>query len=313
MLGPLDVFIVGPTASGKSQRAIEWACEMNFEIVNCDSLQFYKDLQKGTAYPTSSDFAAVKHHLFGVASLGTQMTAGEFVRRFKDLRNQFKDQKFLCVGGSGFYIKALETGLYDLTVSHKKPSKYNASLAKEMSLKQKYELLKDIDPKILDTIHPHDDYRLSRALEIFFTSGILPSTLKAQGEGSISNSSHPKLGLYLSREELKKRVSNRVKDMIQGGLIEEVQSLLQKMKEKNMSLSWKPLQSVGYKEVLLFLNGSLSKEELESFIVQSTLQLAKRQMTWFRSDKKVLWFHASKEIKKARLWLKDYLKSQTLC
>ena len=338
MIGSSDIFIVGPTASGKSQRAIEWASEWGFEIVNCDSLQFYKDLKKGTAYPTLSDFEVVKHHLFGVVSLGTRFTAGEFVRSFKDLRQEFKDQKFLCVGGSGFYIKALETGLYDLTPSSSVPKDFHSSLLhssllhnslssevqpstqeseskvqnrdfriEEMSRSEKYDVLKEVDPEILKTIHPHDDYRLGRALEIFFTSGIQPSVLKSKGGIYGLQPPRPKLGLYLSREELKRRISTRVDQMIRGGLIEEVEALLQKLKEKNLSLAWKPLQSVGYKQTLMFLNGDLSREELKSTIIQSTLHLAKRQMTWFRSDKSVLWFHALKEVEKARLWLKNYL------
>ena len=347
MIGSSDIFIVGPTASGKSQRAIEWASEWAsewaIEIVNCDSLQFYKDLKKGTAYPTLSDFKAVKHHLFGVVSLGTRFTAGEFVRSFKDLRQEFKDQKFLCVGGSGFYIKALETGLYDLTPSSSVPKDFHSSLfhsslphssllhnslssevqpstqeseskvqnrdfrIEEMSRSEKYDVLKEVDPEILKTIHPHDDYRLGRALEMFFTSGIQPSVLKSKGGIYSLQPPRPKLGLYLSREELKRRISTRVDQMIRGGLIEEVEAILQKLKEKNLSLAWKPLQSVGYKQTLMFLNGDLSREELKSTIIQSTLHLAKRQMTWFRSDKSVLWFHALKEVEKARLWLKNYL------
>lgn len=295
VLNPQDLFIVGPTAAGKSNFALKVCEQLNYSIVNCDSLQFYSDLKIGTASPSNEDFLKSPHYLFGIAKSGEVFTAGEFIRHFEALRKNVKSKSngFLIVGGSGFYIQALETGMLEIETLTDE-MKHKVSFLNTWSLDEKIKTLKEVDPESLNYIHIHDEYRIHRALEVYFSQGKKMSDVKRNP----SLSSHPKVGLYLHREELLSRVKLRVDHMLQSGLIDEVQSLI----DQGLS-EWKPLQSVGYKEVLLFLNQKISFEEMKSLIQKNTMNLAKRQMTWFRSDPSVVWFHSETEHTKAMDWV----------
>lgn len=301
LLNPEDLFIVGPTASGKSNLALELAENLNCPIVNCDSLQFFKTLRIGTAYPSDDDFKRAEHLLFGIADAGAFFSAGEFIREFQNLRlkPERQSQSFLITGGSGFYIKALETGMEDVQALTPE-MKHKISFLSELTDEEKVNKLKEVDPDALIQIHPNDHYRIHRALEIYFSEGLKTSELKSSSE-SKQNRSHTKLGLFLEKSELFKRVQKRVQTMLDAGLLDEVQFHL------NLGLQdWKPLQSVGYKEAQMFLAGHITKPELKEQIINNTMYLAKRQMTWFRADPKVSWFHAEKELDKAKLWAIDH-------
>ncbi len=292
-----DLFIVGPTGCGKSDLSLTLAHKLQCPIVNCDSLQFFSDLKIGTAYPSDDDFSKATHLLYGVAMAGTAFTAGEFVRQFEILRQHdlYKNQMFLIVGGSGFYIQALETGMEEIETLTPE-MKHKISFLNQLSLKEKIQKLKDVDPESLKNIHIHDEYRIHRALDVFFSQDKKMSEVKKKS----ATSRHAKLGLYLDRDELLKKISDRVDRMLNLGLIEEVQGLI----KKGLS-DWKPLQSVGYKEVQMYLEDQISKDQMTSMIIKNTMHLAKRQMTWFRADPKVVWFHAEKEKSKALSWVID--------
>lgn len=303
LLRPHDLFIVGPTASGKSSLALELAQEFKSAIVNCDSLQFFKSLKIGTAYPADEDFLKAEHLLFGVADAGQFFSAGEFIRAFENLRltPARQTQSFLITGGSGFYIKALETGMEDVATLTEE-MKHKISFLDDLSDEEKVKRLMEVDPLALNYIHTNDLYRIQRALEIFYSQGLKTSELKT-GKTEIESSSFPKLGLYLERHELLARVKIRTEKMLSAGLIDEVKAHLDSgLKD------WKPLQSVGYKETQAFISGQMTKAELMDQIVTNTMYLAKRQMTWFRADRKVSWFHSEKELGKAKLWAKDMIR-----
>lgn len=295
---PKDLFVVGTTASGKSAFSIEISKELNIPIVNCDSLQFYKDLKIGTAYPSEQDFKTAPHYLFGMASKGETLTAGQFVRAFVQLRKKNPDQNFLMTGGSGFYIRALETGMFPIE-SLDDEMKHNVSFLDGLTKEDRVLALKKIDPEYLKKVTENDDYRITRALEVFYSQNLKMSELKEQANPY----RHPKIGLYLERDELLDRVSVRAKSMLQQGLVDEVKELL-----KTTDPHWKPLQSVGYKESLEFINGQITKVEMLDLIIKNTMNLAKRQMTWFRADKSISWFHSKNDFLKAKIWTMDYLK-----
>lgn len=300
LLRPQDLFIVGPTASGKSQFAINIASKLNLPIVNSDSLQFFSSLKIGTAYPSPKDFNKAEHLLFGVAQAGEFFSAGEFIRRFEVLKDKPENlnRNFLIVGGSGFYIKALETGMEEIEVLDEE-MKHKISFLKSLSPEEQFERLKEVDPKSLEMIHINDHYRVQRALEVFYSQGVKMSEVMEQSRKK--EIGHAKLGLYLERDQLLKRVHLRVEGMMSQGLVDEVQGLVaQGLKD------WKPLQSVGYKEVLLFLEQQVSLDEMKALIVKNTMLLAKKQMTWFRADPKVVWFQALDELDKAENWAEDW-------
>lgn len=303
LLSPQDLFIVGPTASGKSNLALELAESLNCPIVNCDSQQFFKSLKIGTAYPSDDDFKRAEHILFGIAEAGSFFSAGEFIREFQNLRLKLErqDQSFLITGGSGFYIKALETGMEDVKALTPE-MKHKISFLVELTDEEKVNKLKEVDPDAFKFIHTNDHYRIHRALEIYFSEGLKTSDLKSISQDKQAKS-HIKLGLFLEKSELLTRVKMRVQKMLDSGLLDEVKFHL------DLGLQdWKPLQSVGYKEAQMFLAGHISKPELKEQIINNTMYLAKRQMTWFRADPKVSWFHAEKELDKAKLWAIDHQK-----
>lgn len=294
LLSPKDLFIVGPTASGKSKFAIELAKSLDLSLVNCDSLQFFSDLKIGTAYPSDEDILEVPHLLYGIVKAGDSFTAGDFIRQFEVLRKNpdYKIKNFLIVGGSGFYIQALETGMEEIETLTEE-MKHKISFLNELTLEEKIKKLNEVDPESLNHIHVNDEYRIHRALEVFFSQGKKISEVKRRSD----HNRHQKLGLYLDRDELLKRVTSRIDDMLKQGLIDEVQGLV------NKGLSgWKPLQSVGYKEVLMFLNNEISHEQMKYLIAKNTMNLVKRQMTWFRSDSSVVWFHTNNDKQKALDW-----------
>lgn len=316
-------FIVGPTASGKSDVALELAQRFSGMIINCDSLQFFKDLRVGTAYPSDADMQKVPHRLFGICGLGEDFTAGEFVRRY----HQFEDElllnpkpqplsparPLLIVGGSGFYVRALETGMFPVA-----QDSMNADLPREhesWSKEKKIEFLMQHDPQYLQKVGPNDIYRIDRAIQLYLAEGKTMTQfheqmqeLKDENMDLDAPNFAFKLGVYVERDELLQRVQRRTQNMLKAGLIEEVQTLLH---QHQVSLDWKPLQSVGYKETIEYLQGHEGVKtlaELEELIIKNTMNLAKRQMTWFRSDSEVVWFHSEKDTAKAMDWMEERLE-----
>ncbi|MCO5113872.1 MAG: tRNA (adenosine(37)-N6)-dimethylallyltransferase MiaA [Bdellovibrionaceae bacterium] len=316
-------FVVGPTASGKSGLALALAQKFSGLIINSDSLQFFKDLKIGTAYPSEADFEKVPHHLFGICDLEEEFTAGEFVRRYHKFEDQLlvsdastssvlpRVRPLLIVGGSGFYIRALETGMFPVA-----QDSMTADLPREHEgwpKEKKLEFLKEHDPEYLAKIGVNDLYRIDRAIQLFLAEGKTMTEfhehMQEQKKNHLEAETEAfafKLGVYVERDELLERVKERTHKMLTLGLIDEVKALDEKVKNKQ----WKPLQSVGYKETLDFIQGEgvKTQDELYELIVKNTMNLAKRQMTWFRSDPDVVWFHSQKDELKAMLWMEEQLE-----
>lgn len=294
------LFVVGSTACGKSDLAVEIseACarrgrtEPPPEIVNCDSIQFFDGVEIGATKPEPELLARAKHHLVGHVPLGGEYTAGDFRR---DAIGVFEARAsegvfdFLTVGGSGFYVLALEKGMFDVPEI---AVGVREALESEMELKGPGPLHAELearDPAAAVKIKPADRYRILRALEILRSSpsGETLSSIRARFEASRPPSPFrtSKLGLFRPRDVLRKRVIERARKMIAHGLIEEVERLrAQGLRD------WAPLSSVGYKEAQAYLDGVLDRASLEDAIVTSTMQLAKRQMTWFKKDTSITWF-----------------------
>jgi tRNA dimethylallyltransferase len=304
---PHLLFIVGPTACGKSDIAVE-ICETlkehsPSEIINCDSVQFFKGVDIGAAKPSAELLNRARHHLIGHLPLGAEYTAGDFRRDALNLieteceaAKQILSKKingsvptFIPVGGSGFYVQALEKGMYDVPQI---PPEVRAQVEKDSSEPggwvKLYTELKERDPEAAEKIKPGDSYRILRAIELLrvYTNGTL-TELRAKFEANrpLSPFRVSKVGIFRPREILRQRVTERTRQMLKNGLIEEVISL----REKGLKL-WPPLSSVGYRETQDYLDGRLKLEELEPLIITSTMQLAKRQMTWFKRDLSIRWF-----------------------
>ena len=280
------VFILGPTAVGKTDWALEWAKQSPSCVLNSDSIQAYKELNIGAAKPDFTKYPSISFHLFNEVSAPQIWTAGDFRKKALGiLKKELPERNTFIVGGSGFYIQALEKGMYPVKQPKDRDKRQWENLEKEKGLSFLYDLLKKQDPEIAKQISPQDRYRILRSLQLIESEGKKVSEIKKKFKEQKLPCPYLKLGLKISKEELLKRVKNRSEGMLKEGLIEEVDSLLKKGFK-----GWRPLNSVGYKEVCLYLEGKIKKEDLLERIVSSSMSLAKKQKTWFKRDKNIKWY-----------------------
>jgi tRNA dimethylallyltransferase len=234
------------------------------------------------------------HHLLGHKAVGSQYTAAEFRSDALAILRQRSAEgvaHFISVGGSGFYVQALEKGMYEvpeIPLPIREELKFESE--KEGGFANLYLELKRRDPEAAGKIKPQDRYRILRALEVLRANneGLTLTQIRGQFEQKIqpeAEFSAKKIGLLREREVLRKAITQRTRDMLKRGLIDEVT----KLRAAGLG-DWGPLKSVGYREVQDFLDGRIRFDELEQVIVTSTMQLAKRQMTWFKRDPEIAWF-----------------------
>ncbi len=280
------VFVLGPTATGKSQLAIELAEKHNGQIINIDSVQFYKGLEIGSAAPNQSDLKKVPHHLFSYAAAPVEMTAGQYLRDFYQLIAKLKpNTNLFIVGGTGFYIQALEKGMFNLPEVSNEIKQQVLDDLDQHGPEKLYEELKNFDSETV--LHPNDHYRIGRALEIKRAFNKKMSDFQNTHNKDALPFPYIKIGLSFSadnKEKMLERVKKRIDQMIKNGLIEETKSFLDQGIEK-----WAPLSSVGYLETVQYLKKEITLEQLEPAITQSTMQLIKKQKNWFKRDPTILW------------------------
>lgn len=267
---------------------MDLARELNGEIVNADSQQVYRYLDIGTGKPSPEERRQVPHHLIDVVDPDQEFNAALF--REKALESAYdiwrRGKRAIVCGGTGLYIKALVHGLF---AGPSRDPQIRSSLENEAAQKglgSLYQRLKEIDPGAV-WIHPNDRQRIIRALEIFQLTGKTMSEFQREHGFKESPFDTLKIGLDRERQELYERINRRCEAMIAKGLIEEVQGLL----ARNYSLRLPPLRSVGYRHAGLVLAGGTSLEDALSLMKRDTRHLAKRQLTWFRADKEIRWFH----------------------
>lgn len=285
------VFVVGTTASGKSDYALIEAQKNQGAIVNCDSIQVYNGLNIGSAKPAREEMARVPHYLYSFAPMGSKLTAGMYSREFFNCLEEIKTQfpVIYVVGGSGFYFQAIEKGMFPAPpVSEEIKQEILSELGTPEGAAKLYAEFKARDPKAAERIFPNDLYRLGRALELMRTDGRTVTEIQEAFEKQKQPFPYPltKIGIQVDKPELLRRVQLRTQKMLKAGLVDEVQGLL-----KEGYKDWSALQSVGYKECLDYLEGRGAKSlaELEALIIQGTMQLAKKQRTWFRRDQEIEW------------------------
>ncbi|MDR2405295.1 MAG: tRNA (adenosine(37)-N6)-dimethylallyltransferase MiaA [Deltaproteobacteria bacterium] len=277
---PKALIITGVTGSGKSQLGMELAQRLGGAIINADSLSFYKGFDIGTAKPSKEDMETVPHHLFDILTPDRHFDAFQFLTMARDLVRELwsHGQVPLVVGGTGLYIRSLLGGLF---VGPKRDEAYREELTRmEKDGVDLHNLLKDLDAEAASRIFPRDRVRIVRALEVLKESG--ESITKLQERHNLSDDKLETLNLLLSveKERLDSILRERVKLMLQRGLIEETEGLI----KSGYSTDLKPFQSIGYKETLEYLAGALNYQELEEKIFVNTRKLAKRQRTWFRKQ-----------------------------
>lgn len=296
-------FILGPTGVGKSKFSLEISKKYKGSILNSDSLQVYRGVPIGTNQPSREDQKKIPHFLFHFVKEGVQFTAGEYQKlALHRIEKEIHKGPVWCVGGSGFYIQALEKGMFKVK---KIPDEFIRNLQKELNERGKdafYIEIKKKDPEYAQSISLNDTYRILRGVATirFFKTKI--SNLKKKKMKTSLPFPFYKLGLFLEKEQLKERLKRRIQEMFKRGFIEEVETLL-----NQGYVEWSLLRSVGYKECVEFLKGKISKENLENQILIRNMQLVKKQMTWFKRDSFIRWFHALREEDKAWKWVEDQL------
>jgi len=276
-----SIVLSGPTASGKSSLAVEVASSLGLEIINADTVCFYRGFNIGSAKPTAEERAQVPHHLVDVADPLETYHAGRFLKDCKERLEEIhsRGKRAIIVGGSGFYLKALRKGLWDAPEGS---PEFRNSLADRPTEDLFGELLKE-DPVQARKIGPADRYRLVRALEIFHLSGRKPSDL----ESGMNEKTDPSFQLWvIDREnpELMERIGLRVEKMLDQGWVEETRHLLETCPES------RTLRAVGYAQVVRHLKGELPPGRkvlpgiagLREEIILSHRQLVKQQRTWFK-------------------------------
>ena len=280
--------LLGPTAVGKTGAALTLAERLRAEIVNADSLQVYRELDIGTAKPTQAERALVPHHLIDVAAPTEIYDADRYCREGRAALAGLQGRGVppLVVGGTGLYLKALLHGLFP--EGSPQPD-LRARLRQEwqdLGLPRLYQRLAALDPTTAARLHPHDTYRILRALEVVEATGRPLSELFAAHRFRSCPYQALKLALMLPRKELNERIEGRVEAMLAQGLLAEVEDLLRRYPP-----DLKPLQSLGYRHLIKFLRGEWSWEEAIELLKRDTRRYAKRQLTWFRGDPEVRWFH----------------------
>ena len=284
------IILCGATATGKSQLAMRLAGALGCDIINFDSLQFYKDFNIGTAKPSEADLASIPHHLVGTVDPKIAFTAGDFRREALKILDRLSQNKsyVLLVGGTGFYLQALLRGMFEAPPSDPAIKEELMGRLESEGSRALHAELGTLDAETAASIMPTDAYRILRAMEIIISTGKKLSTIRSEFKPEPFPYEIIKLGLRRSRGNLREAVQMRTRQMIEQGLIEEVMGLL-----KKYGAHLRLFKSVGYKETCEFLLGGKTKEwpisKLEEQIITSTMQLAKRQSTWFKRDPEIQW------------------------
>ena len=280
------ITIIGPTAIGKTNLSIELAKLINGQIVGLDSRQIYKGMSIGTAQPTELEMGLVKHHLIGFREPWESISAGEYSEMVIEITKNITKSGFspIISGGAGLYYRALTTGIFDESTSN---IDIRLEIEKEYDLNPilLYEKLKKIDPDYAKIVHINNKKRLVRALEIYKITGVSPS--KNFEKQKNQQNKQKKINLFtiilsLDREIHRSRIRNRTLEMMNDGWIKETKRLIKIKEKKNIDLP--ALSSIGYEQIVNFLNGEMSKEALLETIINKTWQYARKQVKWFRNE-----------------------------
>ena len=303
------IILAGPTAVGKSQISLALARDLNLEIINADSMQVYKYLDIGTAKPSAEEQKIVKHHLIDIVEPDEQYDAGKFKEDADKIILEIsnKNKTPLIVGGTGLYIKALLFGLLSSPPKCLEIRNELKAESEKYGIEHLYSELAKIDPETAKKIKPKDTQRIIRALEVFKITVKPISYFQKQHGFKKPRYRYLYLCLKREKEELNKRIEERIHRMVERGFESEVRNLLQRGYSKNLN----SLNSLGYKEMIAYINGKYNLSEAIQLIKQNTKRYAKRQMTWFKAQPNLIWIDLKRDnvdspIKKIKEIIKNF-------
>lgn len=300
------VVILGPTGVGKSEVAIGAALDVNGEIVNADSQLVYRHMDVGTAKPPLAARKGVPHHLIDIIDPDEDFNAARYrelaLAAIGDIAA--RDRKAIVCGGSGLYLRALLQGLFvgpgkDKAIRERLEAEADAS-----GLGALHTRLREIDAEAGLRIHPNDRHRIVRALEVYEVTGKTISEWQTEHGFQERAFDVLKIGLNRERKALYDLIDRRTHEMIAAGLVGEVERLL----EQGYGLDLPALQSIGYRQIGLYLRGEVTLEEAIALIKRDSRHLAKRQLTWFRADKEIHWYDMERESEKIVPAVKEFLQ-----
>ena len=289
------IVVVGPTASGKSQLCVALAHSMNGEVVSADSMQIYKELHIGAAKLTNEEMCGVPHHMMDVVSVGDSFTVADYRDRALKCMDEIfaRDHVPIVCGGTGLYINAL-TGKLDFTAIQGDPSLRSelALYAKTEGKQALFARLKKLDALSASRLHPNDQKRVIRALEVTILTG-KPYSEQVQSFANSAYTDVPALliGLRWERKSLELRIRERVDSMMAQGLLEETKTLF----TKGIPLEHPSMMGLGYRQLLQYLSGQIALKDAVERIKVDTRRFAKRQMTWFSRDLRIHWLNMDTE------------------
>ncbi len=284
---PKVIVICGPTASGKTALSIELAKKINGEIISSDSMQIYKDMNIGTAKPSIDETQGIKHYLLDFVEPNKRYSVADFKKDAERAIEEVLDKGKIpiIVGGTGLYVDSLIYGIeYQDIKFDEQYRKKLENIAKQEGLEKLYNEAKKIDPQAMEKISTNDQKRILRVLEIYKATGKNKTEQEIESRKNGVKYDYKVFAINMDREKLYERINKRVDIMIEQGLVQEVQDLLEKYDEFPTAM-----QGLGYKEVVEYLQGKMTENEMIDKIKMETRRYAKRQITWFKKNKQTIW------------------------
>jgi len=296
------IAIMGPTAVGKTELTLRLAEEIHAEIINVDSIQIYRMLDIGSAKPSRKDMTRIRHHLVDIRNPDEPFDAADFARaaRLAMRRIRERGRTVILSGGTGLYLNALLKGLAPCSGSHPAIRLMLRRFLDIYGQEHLHALLEQHDPEAASRLHVNDTFRVVRALEVIFSTGMTMSSWHAIHREALRGRGMPsiRVGLIRPRGQLYSRIDRRVDMMMEQGFVQEVRTII----KNGFSPELKPLQSLGYRHIIRLLDGRADLPETIETMKRDTRRYAKRQLTWFRGQPGIQWFHPDRLLESDRIW-----------
>lgn len=295
------ISIIGTTGIGKTKLAIEIAKHFETEIISCDSRQFFKEMNIGTATPSAEELAEVPHHFIGNLSVQHYYSIGQYEKEaIQKLEELFQKHEFaVLVGGSMMYEKAVIEGLHDLPEANEENQRKLEQILEEDGIEKLQNLLKDLDPEYFNKVDKDNPRRLFRAIDIIWQTG-KTYTENISEQMNQRNFEVIRIGLEAPRDTIYERINQRVDLMVKNGLLKEVESLIPF--KNNLAL-----QTVGYAELFKYFDGTWKLDFALEEIKKNSRRFAKRQLTWYRKEENINWVNFENSVQESLSYLNSVM------
>ncbi|MDL2225428.1 tRNA (adenosine(37)-N6)-dimethylallyltransferase MiaA [Eubacteriales bacterium OttesenSCG-928-M02] len=289
------IYIVGPTATGKSKLAVALAKKLDGEVVNMDSMQVYRQLSIGAAKPTQEEMEGIPHHLFGIVDVGEEFSVSRYRDRAEAVMEEICERERVPIfcGGTGLYLNAM---IYEMDFTQaNRDDEVRKRLEKQLEAEGKgalYARLMEVDAETAERLNPNDVRRVMRALEVYEITGLPMSAQTGDFQG-LRKKEYPfvLIGLTDDRERLYHRINQRVEEMLEKGLIEEARDVL----SLGVAMDHPSMMGIGYRQVFPYLQGEYGYEEMVALIKQETRRFCKRQITWLKREGDIHWLSLTED------------------